>query len=45
MWFLILLLVVAGAFVAYKFRVPILAKLTGQPEHRIQRHLEQRKKR
>jgi hypothetical protein len=40
-WFLVIL-VIAGV-VAYKFRVPLLAKLTGQPESRIERRLNQRK--
>jgi hypothetical protein len=41
-WFILLVLVV-GAVAAYKFRVPLIAKLTGQPQHRIQRALERRK--
>lgn len=39
MWFLILVVLVAGGFLAYKFRVPLLAKILGQPEHRIKRRL------
>lgn len=42
-WFLILLVVAAVA--AYKFRVPLLARLTGQDEQRVQRALENKKKR
>jgi hypothetical protein len=41
----ILLLVVVAAVIAYKFRVPLLARLLGQPESRIERRLEQRKRR
>ena len=36
-WFLVLFVVVA--VIAYKFRVPLLAQVLGQPEHRIQRRL------
>lgn len=39
MWFLILLLIVAGCAAAYVFRVPLLAKILGQPESRVKRHL------
>jgi hypothetical protein len=42
--FWILLLVVA-VIVAYKFRVQLLARVLGQPESRIARQLEQRKRR
>ena len=39
MWlFLILGLVVVG-FIAYRMRVPIAAKILGQPESRIRRQL------
>jgi hypothetical protein len=41
-WFILLVLIV-GAVAAYKFRVPLIAKLTGQPQHRIQRAIEKRK--
>jgi hypothetical protein len=41
-WFILILLVV-GAVAAWKFRVPLLAKLTGQPERRIQRAIDKRK--
>jgi len=37
MWFLILVVLVVGGYLAYKFRVPLLAKVLGQPEHRIAR--------
>lgn len=40
-----ILLIVVAAVVAYKFRVPLLAKLLGQPQSRIERRLEQRKRR
>ena len=39
MWFLILVVLVVGGYLAYKFRVPLLAKVLGQPEHRIERRL------
>jgi hypothetical protein len=41
-WFIFLVLVVA-AVAAYKYRVPLLAKILGQPEHRIQRAIDRRK--
>lgn len=40
-----ILLIVAAVIIAYKFRVPLLAKLLGQPQSRIERRLEQRKRR
>lgn len=42
MWFLILIAIVAAAFVAYKLRVPIAAKILGQPESRVRRQLGRR---
>ena len=39
-----ILLIVAALVVAYKFRVPLLAKVLGQPESRIERRLNQRKR-
>jgi hypothetical protein len=39
MWFFILLAVVAVGFIAYRLRVPIAAKILGQPESRIRRQL------
>lgn len=45
MWFLILLVVVVAAYVVYRLRVPILAKILGQPEARIERRLNQRRDR
>lgn len=41
-WFIVLLVVVA--VVAYVFRVPLLAKITGQSEARIRQALERRKR-
>ena len=41
LWIILLLVVVA--VLAYRFRVPLLAKLLGQPESRIQRQLDRRK--
>lgn len=40
-WFLVLLVVVA--IVAYKFRVPLLSKVLGQPESRVKAALDRRK--
>jgi len=45
MWLPILLVVVVGAFVIWKFRVPLLAKILGQPRSRIERRLNQRRDR
>ncbi len=39
-WFI---LFVVLAVVAYKFRVPLLARILGQPESRIERRLNRRK--
>lgn len=41
LWIILLLVVVA--VVAYRFRVPLLAKILGQPRSRIERRLERRK--
>lgn len=41
-WFLVILVLVA--VLAYKFRVPLLAKITGQSETRIRQALERRKR-
>jgi F0F1-type ATP synthase membrane subunit b/b' len=43
--FWILVLVVVLALAAYKFRVPLLAKILGQSEDRVQRTLTRRKRR
>jgi hypothetical protein len=41
-WVILLVIVVAG-FVAWKMRVKILAKLTGQSEGRINRQINRKK--
>ena len=43
MWFFILVALVVAGFVAYRMRVPLLAKLTGQSTGRIDRQLNRRK--
>jgi hypothetical protein len=43
MWFLILLVVVVVGFVLWKMRVPLLAKILGQSESRVDRQLNRRK--
>jgi hypothetical protein len=40
-WFIVLVIVAVVA--AYRFRVPLIAKLTGQPQQRIQRAIDKRK--
>ena len=42
--FPILLALVIGGVVAYRNRVSLLAKILGQPESRIERRLNQRKR-
>ena len=42
LWFLLLVVVVAVA--AYKFRVPLMARLLGQSESRVQRALDKKKR-
>lgn len=42
MWFLVLLLVVGACAAAYRFRVPLLAKLLGQSETRVARQLKRK---
>jgi hypothetical protein len=44
MWFLILVVLVVGGFVLWRARVPLLAKILGQPESRIDRQLNRRKR-
>lgn len=39
-WFLLLIAVV---FIAYRLRVPLLAKLLGQPESRIKRQINRKR--
>jgi Sec-independent protein translocase protein TatA len=41
-WFLIL--VIVAAVVVYRFRLPILAKLLGQSQSRVQRALDRKKR-
>ncbi|WP_267239144.1 hypothetical protein [Nocardioides agariphilus] len=41
-WFLVLL-VIAGV-VAYRYRAQLMAKILGQPQSRIERRLNQRKR-
>jgi hypothetical protein len=43
MFWIILLVVVVAAFVIWKMRVPLLAKILGQSESRIDRQLNRRK--
>lgn len=40
----ILLLVIVVGVVAYRFRVPLLAKILGQSQSRVQRSIERRKR-
>jgi len=42
MWFFVLLVVVAACAAAYRFRVPLLAKVLGQSETRINRQLKRK---
>ena len=44
MWFLIIVGLIVAGFVVDKLRVPILAKVLGQPQSRIERQLNRRKK-
>jgi hypothetical protein len=44
MLFFLFILVVVAAVVAYKFRLPILAKLLGQSQTRVQRALDRKKR-
>jgi len=41
-WFILLVVVVAG-FALWKLRVPLLAKILGQPQSRIERQLNRKK--
>ncbi len=43
MWFFILLVLVVGGFLAYRNRVPLLAKILRQPESRVRRALDRRR--
>lgn len=40
MTFIIIVALIVAGFVIYKMRVPLLAKILGQPESRIRRRLE-----
>ena len=44
MGFLILILVVAALVAAYRFRVPLLARILGQDEARVRRQIERRRR-
>lgn len=44
MWFLILVALVVAGVVTWKLRVPLLARVLGQPEHRVARQLNRRKR-
>jgi hypothetical protein len=43
MWFLLIVTLVVVGVVAYKMRVQLLAKILGQPGHRIERRLNRPK--
>jgi F0F1-type ATP synthase membrane subunit b/b' len=43
MFFFVLLVIVVLGAAAYKFRVPLLAKILGQDESRIKRQLKQKR--
>ena len=44
MTLLVLVILVVIGVVAYRYRVPLIARVTGQKESRIRRDLEQRKR-
>jgi hypothetical protein len=44
MWFLILFTILALCAVAYTLRVPLLARVLGQPESRIERQLGRKRR-
>ena len=44
MTFIVFLILIVGGVLAYRYRVPLIAKITGQKETRIRRALEQRKR-
>jgi hypothetical protein len=44
MTLIIVLILIVGGVLAYRYRVPLIAKITGQKESRIRRALEQRKR-
>ena len=41
--FLVILAVLVGAVVLWRLRVPLLAKILGQPESRVRRQIERRR--
>jgi hypothetical protein len=43
MWFVILVVVAVAAFLAWRFRVALLARILGQSESRVQRQLNRRR--
>jgi hypothetical protein len=43
MFWIILLVVVVAGFAAWKLRVPLLAKILGQSESRVDRQINRRK--
>ena len=45
MGFLIVVVVIVAAVVIWRLRVPLLAKILGQPQSRIERRLNQRRDR
>jgi hypothetical protein len=45
MTLVVVIVLVTAAIVAWKLRVPLLAKLLGQPRSRIERRLDQRRRR
>lgn len=42
MGLLLLLVVLVGGYLAYRYRVDLLARITGQDESRIRRQIERR---
>ncbi|WP_269211149.1 MULTISPECIES: hypothetical protein [unclassified Nocardioides] len=44
MWFLILVALIVVGVVAYRMRVPLLARILGQSEGRVNRQLNRRKR-
>jgi len=42
--FKILVVLIVIGFILWRFRVPIMAKILGQPESRIQRQIDRRRK-
>jgi hypothetical protein len=44
MWFFILVALVVVGVVAYRMRVPLMARVLGQSEDRVRRQIERRKR-